>query len=88
MIRTIEHGPITAPVAISARDAERHAFRSLALQLRRNGHDYRAMGRDAAARGHAEAAETFAKRADRYAADALWYWRHSRQPTIQFGEAS
>lgn len=51
---------------------------SLALQLRRNGHQQRAWSREAAAKGQTVAAETFAKRADRYAADALWYIRRSR----------
>ena len=55
------------------------AFRSLALQLRRNGHDYRRWSIEHAAAGHAEAAAIFAARANRYAQDALWYWRRARQ---------
>jgi hypothetical protein len=54
-------------------------MRSLALQLRRNGHQYRQWSREAAAKGQTVAAETFANRASRYAADALWYFRRSRQ---------
>jgi hypothetical protein len=61
------------------RAAERRNMRALALQLRRNSHQYRAWGRDAAAQGHAESAAIFAARADRYIADALWYWRRSYQ---------
>lgn len=69
-----------------ARDSA--AFRSLAMQLRRNGHDYRRWSIEHAAAGHAEAAAIFAARADRYAADALWYWRRSRREPIQIGAVS
>lgn len=55
------------------------AFRSLALQLRRNGHAYRRWSIEHAAAGHAKAAAIFAARASRYAQDALWYWKRSRQ---------
>ena len=56
-------------------------MRSLALQLRRNGHQYRQWSREAAAKGQVVAAETFANRAARYAADALWYWRRGTRNT-------
>jgi hypothetical protein len=57
---------------------ERASMRSLALQLRRNSHQYRRWAAEHAANGHRAAAAVFAARADRYAADALWYWRRAR----------
>lgn len=73
-------GPARAH-SIPAPDQEAQNMRSLALQLRRNGHQHRAWAREAAAKGQTVAAETFAKRADRYAADALWYWRRGNPKT-------
>ena len=67
--------------SIPAPDQEAQNMRSLALQLRRNGHQYRQWGREAAAKGETVAAETFANRAARYAADALWYWRRGNPKT-------
>lgn len=67
---------------LHAKDADR--FRSLALQQRRNSHLYRAWAREAAARGHRGAELSLTKSADKYAADALWYWRRSRRPAVQF----
>ncbi len=64
-----------------APDQEAQNMRSLALQLRRNGHQYRQWSREAAAKGETVAAETFANRAARYAADALWYWRRGTRNT-------
>jgi hypothetical protein len=61
-----------------APDQEAQNMRSLALQLRRNGHQYRQWSREAAAKGHSVAAETFANRAARYFQDAIWYWKRSR----------
>jgi hypothetical protein len=63
-------------------------MRSLALQLRRNGHEHRRWAREEAAKGHDIAAETFANRAARYAADALWYWRRAKREAVQIGDAS
>lgn len=60
---------------------EARNMRSLALQLRRNGHQYRQWSREAAAKGQTVAAETFANRAARYSADALWYWRRGTRNT-------
>ena len=71
-----------------APDQEARNMRSLAMQLRRNGHMYRQWSREASAKGQTVAAETFANRASRYAADALWYFRRSRMEHVQFGEAS
>lgn len=88
------HSPLTArpePAqahSIPAPDQEAQNMRSLALQLRRNSHQYRQWSREAAAKGQTVAAETFANRASRYAADALWYFRRSRMEHVQFGEAS
>lgn len=73
--------PTAEPVqahSIPAPDQEARNMRSLALQLRRNGHQYRQWSREAAAKGQTVAAETFANRAARYSADALWYWKRSR----------
>ena len=60
------------------RAAERANMRSLALQLRHNGHQYRRWSVEHAANGHEAAAAVFRDRAARYAADAIWYWRRSR----------
>lgn len=57
---------------------ERANFRSLALQLRRNSHMQRRWAREAKARGQTTAVQGFTITADRYAADALWYFRRSR----------
>lgn len=65
--------------SIPAPDQEARNMRSLALQLRRNGHQYRQWSREAAAKGQAVAAETFANRAQRYAQDAIWYWRRANR---------
>lgn len=64
--------------SIPAPDKEARNMRSLALQLRRNGHQYRQWSREAAAKGQTVAAETFANRAARYGQDAIWYWKRSR----------
>lgn len=63
------------------REAERSNMRSLALQLRRNSHQYRRWAHEHAASGHKAAADVFANRAARYAADALWYWRRGTRNT-------
>ena len=70
-------GPADSVLAQN-RSKDSAAFRSLALQLRRNGHAYRRWSMEHAAAGHVEAAAIFAARANRYAQDALWYWRRSR----------
>ena len=71
-------------VSTNARAIEAQRFRSLALNQRTHSHRYRAWAREAAAKGHHGAAAEFTKSGDRYAADALWYWRRSRQPAVQF----
>jgi hypothetical protein len=71
-------GEVIDPPFSPAPEQEARNMRSLALQLRRNGHQYRQWSREAAAKGQAVAAETFANRAARYSADALWYWKRSR----------
>lgn len=71
-----------------APDQEARNMRSLALQLRANGHMYRRWAREAEGKSNIGAAEIFHARAAQYAADALWYWRRSRREAVQFGEAS
>jgi len=66
------------------RDIDAERFRSLALNQRSHSHRYRAWAREAAAKGHHGAEAEFTNSAQRYAADALWYWRRSRQPAVQF----
>ena len=83
MTITIEHGPITAAEPVGslsefATDQEARNMRSLALQLRANGHMYRRWAREAEGKSVIGAADIFAARANRYAADALWYWHRSR----------
>lgn len=69
----------TGSHSIPAADQEARNMRSLALQLRRNSHQYRQWAREEAAKGHIGAGAIFFARANRYAADALWYWRRGRQ---------
>lgn len=64
--------------ADARRQKDRQAFLSLALQMRRNGHEYRRWTAQHTASGHHETAAIFAARADRYASDAIWYWRRGR----------
>lgn len=75
--------PATAEPAVAlsdyAADQEARNMRSLALQLRKNGHQYRRWAREEAAKGHHAAAEALLDRAQRYAQDAIWYWHRSRQ---------
>lgn len=63
----------------SAPDQEAQNMRSLALQLRRNGHEQRRWAREAQTKGHHGAAEAMLNRGQRYAQDAIWYWKRSRQ---------
>ena len=78
------HSPIHAPAEPAGtlfdttKAKERANFRSLALQLRRNSHMQRRWAREAAARGQTTAVQGFTVTASRYASDALWYWRRSR----------
>jgi hypothetical protein len=58
---------------------QRDNMRSLALQLRRNSHMQRRWAREAAARGQTTAVQGFTDTAKKYAEDALWYWKRSRQ---------
>lgn len=83
------HAPITAAEPTHCMLTERRAidadrFRKLALSQRSHSHRYRQWARESAAQGHRAAADGFTKSANRYASDALWYWRRSRLPAVQF----
>jgi hypothetical protein len=58
---------------------QRVNMRSLALNLRKHSHRHRQWAREAADLGKTAAAHGFAATAQKYASDALWYWRRSRQ---------
>lgn len=77
------HHPLTAepysPAPPSEWDKQRTNFRSLALNLRKHSHRHRQWAREAADLGKTVAAQGFAATAQKYASDALWYWRRSRQ---------
>lgn len=68
----------------TSHEKEAERFRSLACQQRRNSHMYRGWAREAATKGHRVAEQGLIKSAEKYAADALWYWRRSRRPAVQF----